>query len=359
MPRFFQNFLYWSQITCFQKKTAIYQTTKIFDMRKMFKVLGYILLIVIVGVAGILIYVKAALPNVGDAMDMKIAYTPERVERGRYLANSVTICMDCHSTRDWTKFAGPLVPGTLGKGGERFDQSVGFPGVYYSRNITPAGISRYTDGELYRVITTGVTREGTALFPVMPYAHYGKMDPEDIMSIIAYIRTLKPIESTVPKPISDFPMNFIINTIPVKATPQKMPAKSDQLAYGAYMVNACACVECHTKVDKGKIIDNLAFSGGREFQFPDGSVVRSANLTPDMKTGIGSWTEEIFLKRFKTYSDSTYQPQNVAPGEFNSIMPWNMYSRMNTEDLQAIYTYLKSLKPISNEVMKFTMKKKA
>ncbi|HEY5409053.1 MAG TPA: cytochrome C, partial [Ginsengibacter sp.] len=164
-------------------------------MKKIFKILGYVLLFIIIAVTGILIYVKTALPNVGPAPDMKIDYTAQRVERGRYLANSVTACMDCHSTRDWSKFAGPLMPGTLGKGGERFDQKTGFPGVFYSRNITPAGISRYTDGELFRVISTGVTKEGTALFPVMPYAHYGKMDSEDIMSLIAYIRTLAPIQN--------------------------------------------------------------------------------------------------------------------------------------------------------------------
>lgn len=328
-------------------------------MRKVFKIVGYVLLIIILGVAGIMIYVKAVLPDVGGAPEMKVVYTPERIERGRYLANSVTVCMDCHSTRDWSKFAGPITAGTLGKGGERFDQSEGFPGVFYSRNITPAGISRYTDGELYRVITTGVTKESTALFPVMPYAHYGKMDPEDIMSIIAYIRTLSPIENTVAAPAPDFPMNFIINTIPVKAVPQKMPSSSDQLAYGAYIINASACVECHTKVNKGEIIRELSFSGGREFRFPDGSVVRSANLTPDIKTGIGSWTGDMFIKRFKMYADSGYKPQPAAPGEFNSIMPWNMYSKMSDEDLSAIYSYLKSLQPVNNTVIKFTPNKKA
>jgi len=328
-------------------------------MKKFFKVIGYILLILILFVSATLIYIKTALPNVGHAPVLKIEYTKERIERGRYLANSVTVCMDCHSTRDWTKFAGPLTPGTLGKGGERFDQKVGFPGVYYSKNITPAGISRYTDGELFRLITTGVTKEGRAMFPVMPYGHYGKMDPEDIKSIIAYVRSLAPIESQVPESASDFPMNFIINTIPKKATPQKIPAKSNELAYGAYMVNASACIECHTQVDKGSIIPALAFSGGREFNMPDGSVVRSANLTMDAGSGIGGWTEEAFIKRFKQYADSTYKLPVVAPGEFNSIMPWNMYSRMTQEDLAAIYRYLRTVKPIKNQVTKFTPPKKA
>ncbi|ULQ53181.1 c-type cytochrome [Flavihumibacter fluvii] len=323
-------------------------------MKKVFKFAGYTILTLILIVAGAITYVKVALPSVGEAQKLAITYTPERVERGRYLANSVTICMDCHSTRDWSKFSGPLTPGTLGVGGERFDQTVGFPGVYYSKNITPAGISRYTDGELFRLITTGVTKEGRAMFPVMPYKNYGKLDPEDIYSIIAYIRSLPAQPTQVPESVSDFPMNFILNTIPSKASPQKMPPPSDRLAYGKYLVTASSCIECHTQVDKGKIIEDLAFSGGREFPFPDGSVVRSANLTPDQETGLGSWTEDMFVNKFRAFADSTYQPPSVSPGEFNSIMPWTMYGHMTKEDITAIYTYLKSLKPISHKVEKFT-----
>jgi mono/diheme cytochrome c family protein len=323
-------------------------------MKKFFKIIGYALLILILVISGLLIYVKTALPNVGPATAITIDYTPERIERGRYLANSVTVCMDCHSTRDWNKFAGPLTAGTLGKGGERFDQTVGFPGVYYSKNITPAGISRYTDGELFRLITTGVTKEGRAMFPVMPYGHYGQMDPEDIKSIIAYIRSLAPIQNPVQESVSDFPMNFIINTIPAKANPQTKPPQSDTLAYGKYLTNASSCIECHTKVSKGRIIPELAFSGGREFMMRDGSIVRSANITPDKETGIGSWTEEMFMSKFKVYADSSYKPQDVAAGQFNSIMPWNMYGKMNKEDLRAIYMYIKNVKAIKNTVIKFT-----
>jgi hypothetical protein len=231
---------------------------------------------------------------------------------------------------------------------------VGFPGVYYSKNITPAGISRYSDGELYRLITTGVTKEGRAMFPVMPYAHFGKMDPEDIKSIISYVRSLPAIEYPVKESVSDFPMNFILNTIPKKAEPQKIPAKSDQLAYGAYMANASGCNECHTQADKGRIIESLEFSGGREFFMPDKSIIRSANITPAEKTGIGKWTEDIFIARFKMYADSNYHPQTVPTGQFQSIMPWTMYAKMDRDDLAAIYKYLQTVKPIENAVVKFT-----
>jgi mono/diheme cytochrome c family protein len=196
-------------------------------MKKFLKIFSRVLLVLLVIVIGIVAYIKLALPNVGEAPNLTIEKTAARVARGEYLANHVTVCIDCHSTRDWSRFSGPITEGTLGKGGDLFDQKFGFPGAYYAKNITPEGISRYTDGELFRVITTGVTKEGRAMFPVMPYQYYGRMDEEDIYSIIAYIRSLQPIKNEVPESSSDFPMNIIINTIPTKASFTKMPAKTD------------------------------------------------------------------------------------------------------------------------------------
>ena len=330
---------------------AVHTTSMI--MKKALKILGYLILTVIVLIAGLIGYVKTALPKISKAPAMTVDLSADKVERGRYLANNVAVCMDCHSTRDWNKFGGPLKEGTLGRGGEKFDQQYGFPGVYYSRNITPAGLSRYTDGELYRVITTGVNREGKAMFPVMPYPYYGKMDPEDVKCIIAYLRTLTSVTNDVPASVSDFPMNIIINLIPKEATPEKRPDTTDHIAYGAYLTNMSACRECHTKEKQGQIIQELAFSGGRAFKLPTGGTVVSSNITPDKATGIGNWTEEMFVNRFKAYADSSYHPQEIHQGQFNSIMPWNMYCQMTRSDLGAIYAYLRSLPAKQNEVVKF------
>lgn len=322
-------------------------------MKKVLKVIGIILLVVVIGIGSLITYALVVLPNVGKAPDLKVESTPERIKHGEYMAYAVCGCMDCHSTRDWTKYSGPLVPGTVGKGGETFDQKFGFPGAYYSRNITPFGISRYSDGELFRVITTGVTKEGRAMFPVMPYTHYAKMDPEDIYSIIAFLRTLPSIENKVADSKSDFPMNIIINTIPSKAVPGKRPSPADKLAYGAYLVNAGGCNECHTREKRGQIIKELEYSGGREFKFPDGSIIRSSNITPDVNTGIGTWTEDVFINRFRAFADSGYVAPGVPMGSFNTLMPWTMYGKMTREDLSAIYTFLHSIPPQVNNVTKF------
>jgi mono/diheme cytochrome c family protein len=322
-------------------------------MRKFLKVLGILLLIVLVAVVGLAAYIKLALPNVGDAPDLKVVSTPELVKRGEYLANNVMVCMDCHSTRNWNEFAAPIVPGTLGKGGEIFDQKMGFPGAYYSANITPAGVKDWTDGELFRAITTGVRKSGKPIFPVMPHHNYGKLDAEDIKAVIAYIRSLPAIENTVPQSSSDFPMNFIINTIPSKAALTTRPAPTNVVEYGKYMATAASCGECHTPFEKGKLITEFYMAGGRVFEMPAGTLI-SANLTPDPETGIGNWSKEAFLSKFKMYRDSANAHMKVDfMNEYNTIMPWSMYAGMTDEDLGAIYTYLRSLKPVKKANTKF------
>jgi mono/diheme cytochrome c family protein len=323
-------------------------------MKRIGKGLLWLAIVIVVFIAAGLLYLKVALPNVGSAPDINVEATPERIARGEYLARHVTVCIDCHSKRDWTIFSGPPAEGTLGMGGELFDQRFGFPGKYYAKNITPDGISRYTDGEFFRVITTGVTKEGKALFPVMPYLYYGQMDEEDINSVIAYIRTLKSIKNDIPESSSDFPMNFIINTIPGKAHLSKRPEKSDVVSYGKYLVTSAGCIECHTRAEKGKLIAGMEFGGGREFPLPDGSMVRSSNITPDQATGIGSWNNETFVYFFHSLSDSLTLNTKLNPGDFNSIMPWTMFGNMSDEDLTAISEYLKTVNPINNKVEKFT-----
>jgi mono/diheme cytochrome c family protein/cytochrome c2 len=323
-------------------------------MRKLKRIFGRVLIAILVIIIAAVTYIKLFLPNVGAAPVFTVDKAPERVARGEYLAKYVTVCVDCHSTRDWTRYSSPITEGSFGKGGELFDQKFGFPGAYYAKNITPGGISRYTDGELFRVITTGVNKEGKAMFPVMPYHNYGRMDEDDINSIIAYIRTLQPVKNSIPESSSDFPMNIIINTIPAKANLTKRPAESDIINYGKYLVNAAACMECHTKFEKGQMVAGTEFGGGREFPFPDGSKVRSANISPDINSGIGRWTEDVFLGYFHSRSDSAALARKIKPGEVNTIMPWTMYGKMKDQDLKAIFAYLKTVTPIDNAVDKFS-----
>ena len=321
-------------------------------MKKAIKVIFFIIAGLIVVVALLALYVKKGLPRVGKPMELKVEITPRRVSHGEYLAKSVAGCMICHSSRDFAFYGGPVKENSLGMGGELFGRDQGFPGNIYAPNLTPYAKSEWTDGELFRAITSGVSKDGHALFPIMNYPAYGKMDQEDVFSIIAYIRTLPSVKNDVKATELDFPLNFIVNTIPAKATLMPKPDSNNAIAYGQYLVRTASCVECHSKADKGKIIAGTEFGGGREFGMENGQVLYSANITPDMETGIGNWSRELFIRKFKQYSDSAYQPKKLGAGELNSAMPWMAYTGMRESDLRAIYAYLHSLKPIHNMVKK-------
>jgi hypothetical protein len=97
----------------------------------------------------------------------------------------------------------------------------------------------------------------------------------------------------------------------------------------------------------------MEFAGGQEFKFPDGSIVRSTNITPDAETGIGGWDKEFFIKRFKLYAPPDARKIPAEKGK-NTVMPWTMYAEMTEGDLGAIYTYLRTTKPIKNKVEKYS-----
>jgi hypothetical protein len=310
----------------------------------------FTVLVILVICAGM--YLKYFLPNI-KVKNLKVEFSKERIERGRYLANHVLVCIDCHSERDWSKYSGPIVPGTEGMGGEIFDQKMGFPGKYIAANITPYSLASWSDGEIYRAITSGVGKRNNTIFPVMPFEGYGTLDDEDIYSVIAYLHTIPSIKNDIPASESDFPVNFLINTLAKVGRPSKKPPIQNSLTYGKYITTAAGCIECHTPVtEKGDLIMEKAFAGGREFPIEGGGTSVSMNITFDKKTGIGEWDKDMFIIMFKKYDLTTYIPRKVEKGDFNTPMPWTMYAKMDTADLDAIYYYLKSLPPIKNKVAK-------
>lgn len=177
-------------------------------MKKILKIVGWGLGVVMLVIAAGLGYLFLKYPDAGLVPTLTVQATPERLARGAYLANHVSVCIDCHSTRNWEHFSPPPMAGTEGKGGELFDESLGFPGTIYAHNMTPAALGSVNDGVVYRAITTGVDKNGKAMFPLMPYQHINLMSEEDILSIIAYIWTLKPIEDGPPLTTLKFPMNL-------------------------------------------------------------------------------------------------------------------------------------------------------
>ena len=320
-------------------------------MKLLLKIVGALVVLLLIVAAAGLGYLFTAYPNVPVEADYKIRPTPERLARGEYLANHVTGCTTCHSQRDWTKFSGPPKPDRVGAGGDHFD--LGPAGVVYATTITPAAIGSWSDGELKRAVVSGVSKDGTPLFPVMPYPHFGAMDEEDIQSILSYVRTFKPAESTIQPRKLNFPLNLIVRTIPAPAQQQRRPDPSDKLAYGKYMLRSALCSDCHTPIDEqGTPLPGREFAGGMLIT-ETGYRVHSANITPDADTGIGSWTEQQFVDKFKGFENVPPATLSETEKRQNTPMPWTRYAGMTREDLSAIYTALRAQKPVVNRVTKF------
>jgi mono/diheme cytochrome c family protein len=128
------------------------------------------------------------------------------------------------------------------------------------------------------------------------------------------------------------------------------PDPSDKVKYGEYITTMASCVDCHTPMGPQGPDFSKRFAGG--FVFDLGFMrVGVANITPDSATGIGGWTEDAFVAKFKTSLAQSEDGKN--PGRFNTIMPWAMYGKMKEEDLKAIYAYLRTVPAISNRVEKW------
>ncbi|CAN5166247.1 cytochrome c [soil metagenome] len=111
------------------------------------------------------------------------------LKRGRYLV-TIAHCLECHT---------PAGPGghdfaaSAGRGGFVFK---GPGGQYVSANITShptAGLGQWTDDEIRRAMTEGISRDGHKLRPPMGYGFYAKMTRQDQDAIVAFIRTLPPL----------------------------------------------------------------------------------------------------------------------------------------------------------------------
>jgi mono/diheme cytochrome c family protein len=110
------------------------------------------------------------------------------VKKGFYLA-TIGHCMECHTPNG---DAGPLYSTALGKGGREF---LGPWGKSVSANITAdpeAGLGRWSDAEIKRAITQGISRDGHRLKPPMLFSAYARLTPEDLNALVAWLRTVPP-----------------------------------------------------------------------------------------------------------------------------------------------------------------------
>jgi mono/diheme cytochrome c family protein len=276
--------------------------------------------------------------------DRKFEVTSARLERGRYLVNSVNGCFGCHTDQDWSKPGAPPAAGREGSGHIWADQ--GLPWLV-APNITPdkeTGVGNWSDDALARAIREGIGHDGRTLFPIMPYPHYRLMSDEDLASVIVYIRSVPPVRNQLPVTKMPFSLNFVMNSMPqpINATVPP-PDQSSDVARGSYLVSMASCTDCHTPQEKGQPIPGMEFAGGFLIHEPKGDVV-STNITP-APSGIGYYNEATFIQALRM--------GKVGARPLHASMPWYFFGKMTDYDLSAMYAFLKTVKPVRHQIDNF------
>lgn len=281
-------------------------------------------------------------PRTRPLTNRKFEATSERLARGKYLVLGLYGCVACHSEHDWKIHGGPEVAGTE-LGGQIFP-AFDLPGRVVAPNISPdpeTGAGNWSDDQLARAIREGVGHDGRALFPIMPYPEFRNMPDEDLAATIVYIRSLPPVRHALPKTEIDFPVRYLIRSLPQPVEgPVAAPDLSDPVKRGAYLASMATCSDCHTLSVRGQPVAGLEYAGGAILSGPYGTVA-SANLTPD-PSGIPYYDEALFIQAMRT--------GYVKARAINSIMPFEAYKNLNDDDLKAMFAFLKTLKPVKHRV---------
>ena len=285
-------------------------------------------------------------PRSRPVTDRKFEATPARLERGRYVVNSVALCFECHSEHDASLPDVPVMAGREGSG-FNFGKDPDLGSDFITRNITPdkeTGIGSWTDDEIARAIREGIDRDGNMLFPAMPYGDFHSMSDEDVASVIVYLRSLPPIHNNPGKLRAPFPINRLVMSVPEPITsPVNDPDMSTPLARGTHIARLAHCAACHTPRDsRGQPMENLAFAGGSTFQaIAGGKPINSLNLTSD-PSGIPYYDEAVFIKTIRT--------GQIGARHLNPIMPWKSFRNMTDEDLKSVWAFISSQKPVKHLV---------
>jgi mono/diheme cytochrome c family protein len=243
-------------------------------------------------------------------------------------------------------------------GGSEIDATEIGPGFgfIYVSNITPdpeTGIGAWSDGELVRSLREGLDREGRVLFPAMEAELWRGLSDEDALALVAYLRSLPPVRNEVPANRFSFVAKALIalgimKPQPAITAPVVAPPRGATAEYGEYLAShASMCAGCHTprSPNTGEYDLTQPLAGGIfALGLPEeGYSATGSNLTPDVATGIGDWSEEQFMIAMRT----GLRPDGTVMLPF---MPWPSYNRWSEDDLRAVWLYLTSLEPIVHEI---------
>jgi mono/diheme cytochrome c family protein len=265
--------------------------------------------------------------------------TPARLARGRYLTEGLLQCFICHSDRNWDAPGAPPARGLKGAG--HIWTAEGKPWLV-SPNLTPdkaTGIGRWTDEQLARAIREGVAHDGRPLAAQMYSNAFRFMTDEDLASVVVYLRSLPPIRRALPATVLPEGMAGSLRPRVQRLAKAPPPVDThDAVGRGQYLVKIADCQGCHTAWEAP--VNPGQFGGGNHVEY-GGRAAFGANLTPS-PSGIPYYTESLFVEAMRT--------GKVRARALDPIMPWDVFRHLTDDDLQAIFAFLRTLRPIDHNV---------
>ncbi|EYD76534.1 class I diheme cytochrome c [Rubellimicrobium mesophilum DSM 19309] len=250
------------------------------------------------------------------------------LERGTYLVEGPMACGNCH-----TPFGEAGLDMTRALAGRVVEQNDRFTAI--APNITPGGrVADWSDEELARAIREGIRPGDAIIGPPMPMELYHDLSDDDVMSVVLYLRRVPAVENDPGQSVYAMPRPAAYGP-PVASNPGVPQGAT--VEYGAYIAGPLAhCLACHTPLGPdGPLYDTKLGAGGVLFEMPDGSVVRSVNITP---TRIGDTSDEELDRMIRTGVKP--DGHHLAP-----VMPFWGYAGMTEDDMAALILYLRALPP--------------
>lgn len=301
-------------------------------MRKFLKWFGVIsggLVVVAILLIVVLFFVGSRKVNRtydGAIASVSVPTDAASIARGKHYVEAVGVCQVCHGQN----LAGPVIDDC------KDVPCIGFSDDSMFGRIVPANLTSgrggiggsFTDDDYVRAIRHGIGLDNQAL-TIMPAEEYNKISDDDLGAIIAYLKTLPPVDNEVGEsglgPLGRTLASFVGGLIPAslidhEAQRPQSPAVGVTAEYGEYLSEICTV--CHG--------DGL--SGSR---VPGNDRVKA----PDITSGgdIGAWTKSQFIKTIRS---------GTTPGGIlldPRFMPWNRFTQMTNDELDAIWLYLESL----------------
>ncbi|EON14935.1 gluconate 2-dehydrogenase (acceptor) [Pandoraea sp. SD6-2] len=227
-------------------------------------------------------------------------------------------------------------------------------GTIYTSNVTPdpdTGIGNWTFEDFERAVRHGVSKDGSNLYPAMPYVSYAKINDDDVRALYTYfMHVVEPVKqvrrrSEIPVLLSiRWPLKIWNWLFLTDGAYEPKPALSAEWNRGAYLVQGLAhCGTCHTPRGIAMQEKSLDETGS---SFLAGSVLAGwdgYNITSDSNAGIGGWTRQQLVQYLRTGS---------VPGLAQAAGPMaeaieHSFSRMTEADIGAISTYIHTVSAVA------------